>query len=408
MSFILVCLICVSTSVVGANDTNIEKIVNRLKSLDVPSNNLFQHEKPDGTWAQSTLYKWEDMVSSVEMMMRTGVGNLTLWHENEEEGLVNIAAMLAQSMQETIRYNACDENNWSDPSVINPPYPATSACGQLGQSYQNYHCTDDENDLAIKTGGKKMECPVDINMMLKANTHAQWYGAPPGLFCAPRSKISKAPRWDYSTPWCDPQKQVSDPPFPEGIMSQGYIDYVNNGGNCRDYKDIKTGGWTLKGCDETKGCTNGSPYDRTDLEGCCWWGRGVIQSTGVCNYGKLNYYLGKRADEEGRNALFPTIDFCQSPDAICQGQNPTLKWIAGLFYYMESVQSYNQNGFNYLSNLKKWVENGKNLSDSSFINAVSGIVNRGSPFITAHNVQERAENFKKVMNFLYNLTELLE
>ena len=37
--------------------------------------------------------------------------------------------------------------------------------------------------------------------------------------------------------------------------------------------------------------------NRTDVEGCCWWGRGVIQiqTTGVCNYGMLNYYLGKRA-----------------------------------------------------------------------------------------------------------------
>ena len=68
---------------------------------------------------------------------------------------------------------------------------------------------------------------------------------------------------------------------------------------------------------------------RTDVEGCCWWGRGVIQTTvrncwniicliqfyvlsefcitylvsnvvilkGVCNFGKLNYYLGEIFDK---------------------------------------------------------------------------------------------------------------
>ena len=41
-------------------------------------------------------------------------------------------------------------------------------------------------------------------------------------------------------------------------------------------------------------------YSRTDVEGCCWCGRGVIQSTGVCNFGKLNFYISKMAKDEGR------------------------------------------------------------------------------------------------------------
>ena len=48
-------------------------------------------------------------------------------------GLVNIAAFLAQSMKETIKYDACDENNWD---IIDGKYPLSNACGQLGQSYQ--------------------------------------------------------------------------------------------------------------------------------------------------------------------------------------------------------------------------------------------------------------------------------
>ena len=38
-----------------------------------------------------------------------------------------------QSMKETIQYDACSENNWD---VRNNAYPASNACGQLGQSYQ--------------------------------------------------------------------------------------------------------------------------------------------------------------------------------------------------------------------------------------------------------------------------------
>ena len=45
-----------------------------------------------------------------------------------------------QAMQETIQYDACDENNWSNGGVVakagGTVYTAASACGQLGQSYQ--------------------------------------------------------------------------------------------------------------------------------------------------------------------------------------------------------------------------------------------------------------------------------
>ena len=47
---------------------------------------------------------------------------------------------------------------------------------------------------------------------------------------------------------------------------------------------------------------------RTDVQSCCWWGRGAAQAKGVCLYGKLNYYLGARAQEEGRRSLYPSVD----------------------------------------------------------------------------------------------------
>ena len=54
--------------------------------------------------------------------------------------------------------------------------------------------------------------------------------------------------------------------------------------------------------------------------------------------------------------------------------NPGKLLIAGFFYWMKSVQTYDS-GWNYISNLKAFVSGG--MQDDSFIDAVSGIVNRG-------------------------------
>ena len=73
-------------------------------------------------------------------------------------GLVNVAAFLAQALKETVRYDACDENSWDRVGDLKM-YPISNACGQLGQSYQDYHCKDEE---------RYMECEVDVNMSITA------------------------------------------------------------------------------------------------------------------------------------------------------------------------------------------------------------------------------------------------
>merc|ERR1712032_773963 len=289
---------------------------------------------------------------------------------------------MAQSMKETIQYDACDENNWSDPEVAaqygGQAYPATPACGQLGQSYQDYACattgTIGEIDYA---------CPVDPEMTMRAVTSATWYGAPGPLFCAPKSKLPRAPRWDYSTPWCAPPLATAAEATYDS--ADAFLAALNDGSaECKEYAGQKAGGYTYAGC-PAAGCEN-SPgqsviFDqpsRTDLEGCCWWGRGVIQTTGVCNFGKLNYYIGARAAREGRESLYPDVDFCLDPEAICNSpQYKELKWIAGYFYWLNAVQDYDSGGWNYMDQLKAWVDNGASLSDTSFIDGASGIVNRG-------------------------------
>lgn len=92
-----------------------------------------------------------------------------------------------------------------------------------------------------------------------------------------------------------------------------------------------------------------------------------------------NTYLrsGKRAKDDGRDARYPGIDFCKTPDAVCaSSEHKELKWIAGMFYWIESLQSYSVGGWDYKDELHKFVDNG--MAGNSFIDAVSGIVNRGA------------------------------
>jgi len=308
---------------------------------------------------------YEDGIGTRKLWIGGGGGGDDTFDSKYKYALVNVAAFLAQSMKETIKYDACDENSWD---LVAGKYPASNACGQLGQSYSNYKCSAAE---------AHMECPVDPDMEITATTNAKWWGAPGPLKCGPKSKLPTPGFWDSSAachkPWAN--------------------EY------CTEYEGQKSGKWVSDVTPSTAG--------RTDVEGCCWWGRGVIQTTGVCNFGKLNYFLGKRAHQEGRDSAYPNIDFCKQPDAICAStEHPELKWIAGLFYWAESVQVYGERGegWNYTEELKKFVDGGlQNAdSDSGFIHAVSGIVNRGchSPPCGSGALDggaDRAKNFKAVL-----------
>jgi hypothetical protein len=356
---------------------------------------ILKSQQPDETWAPSTVYKSPDLIAAVEKMTNTGIGEYTLLGGlSEAEGnyaLVNLAAMLAQSMHETIQYDACDENNWDSTSG----YTSANACGQLGQSYQDYQCP---------AGEEHMACEVDPEMELVASTNAKWYGAPGPMFCAPKSKVPKAPRWEHSKGWCDPNQ---DYPKLEG---DAFFANVNGEGSetCGVYEGQKAGGWELcngESCPNAAAPVFGQEA-RTDVEGCCWWGRGVIQTTGVCNFGKLNYFAGARAAREGRESLFPNVDFCKRPDSICNStEHPDLKWVAGLFFYAKEVQLYPTDdawGFDYEAELRYFTDNG-NINDRAFIDKVSGIVNRGCPSLNGcaaghtHEAGKRAQNFQTVL-----------
>ena len=68
----------------------------------------------------------------------------------------------------------------------------------------------------------------------------------------------------------------------------------------------------------------------------------------------MNHYIGKQAADEGRPSLYPEIDFCLNPEAICASeQSNELRWSTGMFAWIKKVQSYTSGGWNYIDKVQK-------------------------------------------------------
>ena len=340
-------------------------------------------EQADMTWAPSTVYRWNDFLQAVHDMHARGVGDFRIFLGDPDapeevrarQGLVNLAAFLAQSMKETIRYDACDENNWD----MTTGYATSNACGQLGQRYEDYDC--------------EMACPRLPGGTMTAVTHARWYGAPGPFFCAPDSTLAAAGvtpggRWDYAHDcWPYPATEAGFTPHDGPAWSRP---------ECEVYPGQRAGRYVFDGSGDS-------------VEGCCWWGRGVIQTTGRCNFGILNHHLGRshlnaEAFPHPDAPLYGDVDFCADPESICASTtHPELKWVAGLFYWMSSVETYEEDGWRYLDELRAFVDGG--MSDVGFIDSVSGIVNRGchAPPCASGPVdgnEDRRANFDTVLRVM--------
>ncbi|WP_258180307.1 Ig-like domain-containing protein [Photobacterium kishitanii] len=392
--------------------TRIEALNQQLtNAADVMDNEAFLYETPQSQWIPSTVYKWNDFLDGLNAMHNIGVAGNKFWllNDNVDDATniiyakVAIAAFLAQSMQETIRYNACDENNWSEVKYGAPAdYPMSASCGQLGQKYADYGVNPSSGlDYAYS-------CPRDNKMEVSALTHASWYGAPAPVFAAPDAVLEE-----------------------RGLLVNGSVGRWTNSGHCNvvpDKVDTSKQVWERDECKTYVGQKAGTflwdGSSQESVEGCGWWGRGVIQTTGRQNFGTLNHYLGRShvdpatigqtidgvtVEAPPTNPLYADLDFCSNPGLICSSEeNKEIKWIAGLFYWVTSVQAYSNDGgpyegWNYYNELKKYVDSG--LKGTEFIDDVSGIVNRGCPDSTCstgdvHNVKERQDNFKLVLKKL--------
>ena len=97
---------------------------------------LFLYQNPLSQWEESSVYRFDDFLESLKVMSTSAIAGKKFYIGEDVTnghvyGLVNIAAFLAQSMKETIKYDACDENSWD---LVGGKYPLSNACGQLVSS----------------------------------------------------------------------------------------------------------------------------------------------------------------------------------------------------------------------------------------------------------------------------------
>ena len=94
---------------------------------------LFLYQNPLSQWEESSVYRFDDFLESLKVMSTSAIAGKKFYIGEDVTnghvyGLVNIAAFLAQSMKETIKYDACDESSWDS---VGGKYPLSNACGQL-------------------------------------------------------------------------------------------------------------------------------------------------------------------------------------------------------------------------------------------------------------------------------------
>merc|ERR1711964_166667 len=277
--------------------------------------------------------------------------------KQQKYGLVNLAAFLGQAMHESIGADTCNEKH-DDQSVKDP------ACGQSGQRYATYAnaCANPCPDIPGAT------------IMAEDTT----------LFCKPyipQEGADDVASGDLPTTRCGKTWGDADKNCYPACTTATQAEDCPSGMPCQaDLND-----WTPNPCDQS--------IENADTQGCCHWGRGSMQTTGQCNYGKLNDMLGAGSG----NNLYSDIDFCKNPEKICTGPKE-LKWVAGLNHWQNNIQT-GFASYNYKQKLKDWVDGGMVMEDTDFIDQVSGIVNRGCPALTCDSVPvlgvtERRDNFE--------------
>jgi hypothetical protein len=344
----------------------------------------------------STKYTYNDFITALQQMSIIGFGaNFTFnIYNGQYYGIVNIAAFLANCMVESIQYDICDESNWEESSLGG--YPASNACGQNYRSYQDERCTTaTTTTTATATTNEEVEddiysCPVKSDMEITAT--------------------------DTTTTSSLDESLLSPPPL-----------------SCQPYSTTKIypGYWEDGELITNIPLTN--KLGRNNTEGCCFWGRGALLTRGVCNIGKINYYLGKGGTQQEppkqRQTLYPTIDFCTYPEAICASPySDNLRWEVAMLEWAERIQQYhaqrttttNENGgslsWQYEEKLMEFVNNGmlEYQTDDTFIDSVSRIVTRGcheagcSSSSSGSNtdddryMEQRRSNFYLILNTIFD------
>ena len=165
---------------------------------------LISYNGATGLQFQSTQYTYNGLLKSLQIMGVDGFGadfKFNLWEGNTEKwvnGLVNLAAFLANAMVESIEDDTCDELNWQK---FEGKHAISNSCGQEGRSYEDDNCVLGTTEF--------MSCDVDPNMYVTAVTSGSQLRAPPPLKCKPgNGEDNHAGYWDFSS-----GRQVTNAPW---------------------------------------------------------------------------------------------------------------------------------------------------------------------------------------------------
>jgi hypothetical protein len=301
----------------------------------------------------SVKYTFENFYDALHIMALQGFGgdySFFLGNDDKDQyiyGLVNLAAFLANAMVESIQYDTCDELNWQ---AVAGRYAISNSCGQDGRSYQDEICEE------------KYTCEVETTMEQTAVDSGKGTRAPPPFTCRAGS-------------------------------GDGYY----------------SGYWDTSSGTEITNTPYSSTTGRTDVEGCCWWGRGALLTRNVCNIGKLNYWLGSKAALDGRSSLYPNTDFCNFPEATCSSNDSEeMRWTVAMFEWAERVQTYS-NKWTYTTELTNFVDGG--MTDDSFIMSASRVLSNGCHEIGCSTIEvrmadQRKANFYLIINDIFHVKYL--
>jgi len=263
----------------------VSKIGSILKAskLRVTTDILLSVDRNTDVETPTTMYQYDGFLNALSVFSMSLLGSSYFYFGDDSGsinyGLVNAALFLAHATIETVRFDICDDVSWE--KDVFGYFPLSNACGQGGLvgmssvSYEHsYQCKEDE---------KHMACAVDPNMKSKATTNSGWTGAPPPLECFPKTSSSLVTGAWNPTLSCEQD-------------------------GCDKYEDH-----TIGAIDPYRTAAQNS-FGRTDVQGCCWWGRGPFPrgTSGTCKLGKLNYFLGRGSSQARYN-----IDFCKTPEAVC-------------------------------------------------------------------------------------------
>ena len=290
---------------------------------------LMYTDPQSGAESPTKMYQYDGFLNALSIYSKSLMGSSYFYFGDDDDatisinyGLVNVALLLANSAVETVRFDICDDISWE--KDVFGYYPISNSCGQGGFSgissvsyAESYPCTAEDEHMA---------CQVGTDMESVAATNGAWVGAPPPLECFPKTSV-----------------------------------------------ELVTGAWNPSisceeaGCDAYDGHIQGeidplstpaaNSFGRIDVQGCCWWGRGPFPrgTSGTCKIGKLNYFLGRSSSQARYD-----VDFCKTPEAVCDGRfgdevkNAEVRWVMGLQYWIDEVQSYNKNGWSYIENVSSY------------------------------------------------------